>query len=80
MFDFDDLGSVSREAPAQTANITVKQMTVLDELTDVGWLDGQMKTQMAQKFLSERGQYFDGGVRVTGNGCAEDLSDTSWAR
>lgn len=45
--------------------ITVKEMTFTDQITDVGWLRGELKERMKAVFFEKHGQYFDCGVRVT---------------
>jgi hypothetical protein len=62
---FDGLGQGSKDKPIQPVSISTRDMTPLDGLTDVGWLDDELKEQMKPIFLQKYGQYFDCGIRVT---------------
>lgn len=57
-FDLED-------KPRPNKLIQIKERTMLDDLTDVSWLEGETKKAAQARFLETRGQYFDNGVRHT---------------
>jgi hypothetical protein len=64
MIDFDSLATTTKAAPA--TGVSLKQQTMLDQLTDVGWLTGDAKEAAKARYLEKHGQYFDGDKRVIG--------------
>ena len=45
--------------------ITLREMTMADMLTDVGWLGGQAREDAKARYLASHGQYFENGRRYT---------------